>query len=160
MSQRIAYAQQYYNTYSGIELPEEIDTELDGENKIKMQNMITEAIRIANDDSYRYSQPLRNSEFYYDCSIFVSRLYQKYFNIPRLDYGTRSKGTDNIREKCKSQYVQVSMTSLQPGDVLWKDGHVGLYIGNNQVAEALNEAKGIVVQTRRTTFTEAYRIIK
>ena len=52
------------------------------------------------------------------------------------------------------------MTSLQPGDVLWKDGHVGLYIGNNQVAEALNEAKGIVVQTRRTTFTEAYRIIK
>ena len=80
MSQRIAYAQQYYNTYSGIELPEEIDTELDGENKIKMQNMITEAIRIANDDSYRYSQPLRNSEFYYDCSSFVSRLYQKYFN--------------------------------------------------------------------------------
>ena len=52
------------------------------------------------------------------------------------------------------------MSALQPGDILWKDGHVALYIGNGQLAEALNENKGIMLTTRINQFAEAYRVVK
>lgn len=159
MSTRISYAQQYYDMYSGMEAPQEINTTLTGDNKTKMQSMISEAIRIANDDTYKYSQDFRESQYYYDCSSFVSRLYTQYFGISRLDSGSAGRGTDNIRANCKSQYMQVSMNSLQPGDILWRDGHVALYIGNNQTAEAASTKSGIVVRTMGT-YTEAFRIIK
>jgi len=84
---RVARALKYYNEFAGREAPVIIHTQLTGENKEKMQKMITEAIRIANDDSYQYSQPKRESMYYYDCSSLVSRLYKQYFNISRLDYG-------------------------------------------------------------------------
>ena len=159
MATRISYAQMYYNQYQGMTAPEEIDTTLTGENKEKMQLMIAEARRIANDDRYQYSQSNRNAEFFYDCSSFVSRLYQQYFGISRLDYGTAGKGTDNIKTNC--QTFSVSMTNLQPGDILWKNGHVALYIGNNQLVEAMNEKRGIVISTYSANrFTYAFRIIK
>lgn len=156
---RIDLAQKYYDMYSGMEAPVDIVTTLTGDNKSKMQSMISEAIRIANDDRYQYSQSFRDSEFYYDCSSFVSRLYNTYFGIARLDKSGRgSRGTDIIRNVCKERYMIVSMTSLQPGDILWRDGHVALYIGNNQTAEAASTSSGILVRTKGT-FTEAYRII-
>lgn len=159
MSTRISYAWQYYNMYSGMEAPQELDTQLTGDNKAKMESMISQAIKIANDDRYQYSQSFRESQYYYDCSSFVSRLYTQYFGISRLDSGSAGKGTDNIRANCKSKYTQVSMTSLQPGDILWRDGHVALYIGNNQTAEAASTRSGIVVRTMGN-YTEAFRIIR
>lgn len=159
MATRISYAQQYYNMYNGMQAPLEINTVLTGSNKSKMQSMISEAIRIANDDNYKYSQSFRESQYYYDCSSFVSRLYTQYFGISRLDAGTAGRGTDNIRVNAKSKYTQVSLNSLQPGDILWRDGHVALYIGNNQTAEAASTKTGIVVRTMGK-YTEAYRIIK
>lgn len=159
MATRISYAKQYYDMYSGMEAPKEINTTLTGDNKVKMQSLISEAVRIANDDRYKYSQDFRESEYYYDCSSFVSRLYTQFFAISRLDSGSAGRGTDNIRANCKSQYTQVSMNSLQPGDILWRDGHVALYIGNNQTAEAASTKTGIVVRTKGT-YTEAFRIVK
>lgn len=160
MKTRIQHAEEYYSRYSG-----NINTELTGENKTKMQELIAEAKRIANDDRYGYSQPLRNEEFYYDCSSFVSRLYQKFFEIgARLDSGSGPRGTDNIRARCLRDYKKVPLTSLQPGDILWRSGHVALYIGNNKTAEALTPELGIVVMDKDARsaakkFTEAYRII-
>lgn len=158
---RIIYAQQFYEMYQGRTAPEEIETDLTGENKENMQLLIAEAKRIANDDSYTYSQTYREAEYSYDCSSFVSRLYTQYFGISRLDSGSGNRGTDNIKINCTSQYTVVNMVSLQPGDILWKDGHVALYIGNNQIAEAKNTERGIVIGTYKLgSFTEAYRIIK
>lgn len=159
MSTRIGFAQMYYEKYKGMTAPEEIETTLTGDNKQKMELMIAEAIRIANDDRYQYSQSNRNAEFYYDCSSLVARLYQQYFGISRIDYGVAGRGTDNIKENCKNNTV--SFSSLQAGDILWKDGHVALYIGNNQIVEAKNESKGIVVGTLSVNrFTYAFRVIK
>lgn len=159
MSQRTTYAQSYYQQFSGRTMLEEIETKLTGDNKLKMQQMIAEAKRIANDDRYKYSQPFRESEYYYDCSSFVSRLYLQYFSIPRLDYGSAGRGTDNIRVKCENTYTEISMTELQAGDILWRDGHVALYIGNNQTAEAVGDTEGIQIKTKGT-FTKAFRIIQ
>lgn len=159
MATRISYAQMYYSKYQGMTAPEEIDTILTGDNKQKMELMIAEAKRIANDDRYQYDQSNRNAEFYYDCSSFVSRLYQQYFGISRLDYGAAGHGTDNIKVNCQTNTV--AMTNLQPGDILWKNGHVALYIGNNQLAEAMNTQRGIVISTfSKSRFTYAFRIIR
>lgn len=161
MQTRISYAQSYYNQFQGKTAPESIDTELTGENKTKMEKMIAEAKRIANDDRYQYSQSFRESEFYYDCSSFVSRLYTQYFGMSRLDNGSYGSGTENIKSNCTSNYTVVAMTGLQPGDILWKSGHVALYIGNNQIAEAQSTATGILIGTFNAgRFTEAYRVIK
>jgi len=69
-------------------------------------------------------------------------------------------GTDNIKEKCESSYITVSFGDLQAGDILWKDGHVALYIGNNQIVEAYGEKIGIIVADFKSgRFTQAYRVI-
>lgn len=159
MSRRVSYAQQYYDEFNGKSAPEEIEgSELTGDNKTKMGQMVSEAIRIADDDRYTYSQAFRESEYSYDCSSFVSRLYQRFFGIPRLDAGTLGRGTDNIRANCEAKYREVSMTALQPGDILWRDGHVALYIGNNQTAEASSPTSGIKVKTVGN-FTKAFRVV-
>ena len=160
LGERQNRANKYYQEFQGKEPTVDIDTELTGDNKEKMQQMLTEAVRIANDDRYKYSQAFRESEFYYDCSSFVSRLYSQFFGITRLDSGSAGRGTDNIKANCKAKYSQISMSALQPGDILWKDGHVALYIGNGQLAEALNENKGIMLTTRINQFAEAYRVVK
>ena len=161
MSQRIAYAQEYLNRYSGVTVPENIDTDLTGDNKEKMQQMIDEAKRIANDDRYQYNQNLRDTEFYYDCSSLVSRLYLQYFNIPRLDYsGNAPHGTENIYNTCMANNNEVPMTDLKPGDILWTPGHAALYIGNGQTAEAFNSNDGIGIGSVGNRFTKAFRVIK
>ena len=81
MHQRIAYAQQYYNSYSGKEKPLDITTNLTGDSKTKMEALLAEAQRIANDNRYTYSQSNRFGEFQYDCSSLVYRLYSQYFGI-------------------------------------------------------------------------------
>lgn len=161
LTDRQSLAQGYYEQYQGKTAPAKVETKLTGENKTKMENLISEAIRIANDDKYQYSQPFRESEYYYDCSSYVSRLYTQCFGISRLDSGTAGRGTDNIKANCKSKYNVVSMTDLQPGDILWTDGHVALYIGNNQIAEAQGDDTGILIGTyKQNRFTEAYRVIQ
>ena len=104
---------------------------LTGKDKEKMQNLIARAIEIANDEDYQYytySQPNRYGEHSFDCSSFCARLYKKYFNIsiPSTTSGYGSTG-----------YVgNVGSVELQPGDILWREGHVELYIGNNKRAGA------------------------
>jgi len=38
---------------------------------------------------------------------------------------------------------RISANELQPGDILWRDGHVGMHIGNNQFVNAESEKNGI-----------------
>lgn len=100
---------------------------LTGDKAEKMKKLLNEAVRIANDDRYLYSQAKRYEEFYYDCSSLVFRLYKKYFGITvpttTSGYGTQYRvGRDGE-------------VKLQPGDVLWTDtpyGHVEIYIGNGK----------------------------
>ena len=41
----------------------------------------------------------------------------------------------------------VSLSELEVGDILWRSGHVGIYIGNNQVVHAGSTATGIHTST-------------
>ena len=158
LEERISRAQNYYNEFEGLEMPVNIATQLTGANRYNMIALIAEAIRIANDDTYQYSQDYRNTEFYYDCSSFVSRLYAEFFGISRLDSGSYNRGTDNIRNNSMLQRTDIN--NLQSGDILWKDGHVALYIGDGQIAEAKGVDYGIVLDVLTLNrFSEAYRLI-
>lgn len=59
-----------------------------------------------------------------DCSGFIYSAY-KHFGITLPTY-TGAYPSSN----------KVSLDELQPGDILWRSGHVALYIGNGQIIQA------------------------
>ncbi len=68
-----------------------------------------------------------------DCSGFVMSVYA-YFGVslPHSSYAMRSCGT------------AVSVSDIQPGDIVCYSGHVGIYAGNGQIINAANASTGIV----------------
>ena len=114
---RLARAKKYYNQFHGREVPvgdSRIGTiKLSGDKAAKMMQLISEAIRIADDNRYTYSQGNRYGEFQYDCSSFVARLYKKYFNFTAPSSTSGYPG-------CGYRIGSESSVDLQPGDVLWK----------------------------------------
>lgn len=159
IKERANAAEAIYKKYHGREKPDliEIDSMLTGEKAEKMKKMINEAVKIANDNRYTYSQARRYEKFYFDCSSFCARLYKQFFGIDipgtTADYGTYG-------------YVgPVNGTALQPGDVLWRNGHVEMWIGNNQrvgahTHYATHPKDDISVTTGKGNFTKVYRFIK
>ena len=47
----------------------------------------------------------------------------------------------------RSAGVEVSYENAQPGDVICYPGHVGIYIGNGQIVNAIDEAHGIGISS-------------
>jgi cell wall-associated NlpC family hydrolase len=64
----------------------------------------------------------------YDCSGFMVTMLRK--------AGIDLKGMDSSREM-KAGLPQVPKNQLQPGDLLVKNGHVAMYIGNGQMIESV-----------------------
>lgn len=130
---------------------------LSGENANKMQALLADAVRIADDDRYTYSQANRYGEFQYDCSSLISRLYKNYFNFeaPSTTHGYGS-----------NWYVgPEGSVELKPGDVLWRPGHVEMYIGNGFRVGAHTDGCAIPDQISVETynpgyFTKVYRFIQ
>ncbi len=158
---RIPYAQMFYDKYKdATEMSSSVgDVELTGDAKSKMEAMLQEAVRIANDDRYGYSQELRMSEFYYDCSSLVYRLYKKFFGIamPITTYDYPNY----------NQYYVGNPTNVQlmPGDVLWRTEHVVIYIGNGNYVAArsgrLPKPRQIeVYQDNPASYTRVYRFVQ
>lgn len=161
MDRRIASANKYYNEFKGRTAPSgdpRIGTiTLSGDNASKMMAMLTEAVRIADDNRYTYSQANRYGEFQYDCSSLVARLYKKYFDF---DAPTTTAGYGSAYNIGKDGSVE-----LKPGDVLWRPGHVEIYIGNGlQVGAHTNQCaipdQISVVSYTRGYFTDVYRFIQ
>jgi cell wall-associated NlpC family hydrolase len=53
---------------------------------------------------------------------------------------------------------EVSANSLQPGDILWKSGHVGMFIGNGRFVHAASTKSGIREDAfNKSKWTKFYR---
>ncbi len=71
-----------------------------------------------------------------DCSGFTSSVYRAFgYQIPRTSTEQRSAGKG------------ISYSDVQPGDLICYSGHVGLYIGNNQVVHASSPSTGIIISS-------------
>lgn len=67
-----------------------------------------------------------------DCSGFVQSVYSHFgISLPRTTWDMENIGTP------------VSYEEAIPGDIVLYDGHVGLYMGDGNIVNAMNEADGI-----------------
>lgn len=81
-----------------------------------------------------------------DCSGFVQSVFAHFgIALPRTSYEQRSAG------------VGVSYEEAIPGDLVCYDGHVGIYIGNGQIVNAMNPAQGIGISPATYTNILAVR---
>lgn len=168
---RQAKAREYYEQFKGMTAPTTVGAgdsrigpiSLSGENANKMVQMLTTALQIADDDSYGYVYGAAHNgpggwtansiPKYFDCSSFVGYLYYTNFGIYVGGY------TGSICSQ--GQAYKVSLSELQPGDILWRSGHVGIALGNDQYVHASNSKNGIIVSSGASSrFTQAYRYIK
>ena len=85
----------------------------------------------------------------YACQFIGNPSVYAHFGIslPRTSYEQRSAG------------YEVSYEDAQPGDLILYEGHVGLYIGNDQIVNAMNEAQGIGISSATYTNIVAVRRI-
>ena len=67
-----------------------------------------------------------------DCSGFVQSVYAHFgVSLPRTTYDMEHAG------------YAVSYEDAMPGDLILYDGHVGLYMGDGNIVNAMNKEKGI-----------------
>ncbi len=106
---------------------------------------------------YPYSQALRDSGEYYDCSSLA--FYSWNSAGVNISYGGATSAAaeaQGLNEAGKS----TSFDAMEPGDLIFystsNNGrylnitHVAVYVGNGKVVEALNENYGVVYQDVRT----------
>jgi cell wall-associated NlpC family hydrolase len=83
----------------------------------------------------KYSQTSRDGPNSYDCSSLIYYAWKAAGkNIGATWTGAYPGNTHKVGD-------------LQVGDILWKTGHVGMYVGNNQVVNAENPKNGIQLRT-------------
>jgi cell wall-associated NlpC family hydrolase len=101
----------------------------------------------------RYSQSLRMSEGYYDCSSLVYRLYK--------EAGIELSSTSSaLGEDCYKKAQIINQKDLQPGDLIFYSykengnfrniSHVAIYVGDGKMVHAANESRGVVIDPLRT----------
>ena len=67
-----------------------------------------------------------------DCSGFVQSVYAHFgVSLPRTTWDMENVGTP------------VSYDQAIPGDIILYDGHVGIYMGDGQIVNAINSSRGI-----------------
>ncbi|WP_240945086.1 C40 family peptidase [Bifidobacterium moraviense] len=83
----------------------------------------------------------------WDCSGFTSYVFRRFgVTLSHSSSAQRGSGT--------------RVTDPQPGDLMWKPGHVGIYIGNGRMVHASTPATGtLVASTSYYSGWEYYRLV-
>ena len=94
------------------------------------------ALAIADDDSHGYSQIHRNGDPDYDCSSFIwHALNQAGFDVGSYAFATPSM--PSVLQAAGFEMFEInSGTQLEPGDILLRDGHTEIYIGDGKTVGA------------------------
>ena len=75
-----------------------------------------------------------------DCSGFVQSVFANFgISLPRTSSQQRSAG------------VAVSYEEALPGDIICYDGHVGIYVGEGQIVNAMSPSEGIGISSATYT---------
>ena len=102
---------------------------------------------------YPYSQPLRNSGTHFDCSSLAYYAW----NSAGISVMTDGSNTAASEAKwCSDNDCTVKEENLKPGDLIFYSysnngrykniSHVGIYVGDGKMVEAVYEATGVVMQ--------------
>ena len=85
----------------------------------------------------------------FDCSGFTQYVYSKFgISLPRIDY----------QQRVWAQAHGTKVSDPQPGDLMWRSGHVGIYVGNGLMIHAPRPGKSVSIVPVYASF-EYYRII-
>ena len=90
--------------------------------------------------------------YVFDCSGLTQWCYaQAGIQIPR------TSEEQYVTALLSGNVLPLDESLLQPGDILWKSGHVGIYIGNNQYIHAPHTGDVVKVSSGISFFTYAIR---
>ena len=128
-------------------------------NKKKVEAFIKAAMKY---DGDTYSQPRRLEKGFSDCSSIIQKA------LTDLGWNSRPKvavTTHRMGIEGDSRFRQIPMENLERGDILWwhkyvggkYQGHVGVYLGNGKVLEAIYQGVGVYPRSR-LGWQRAYRI--
>lgn len=93
-----------------------------------------------------------------DCSGFVSWI--AYATFPG-QFPRKASTSTMVSSYVGSKLIPVSQGGLLPGDIALKKGHVLMYIGNGQWAEAAGHAEGVLYgSTHSTSYFSAYNFYR
>lgn len=85
----------------------------------------------------------------WDCSGFTSFVYRRFgVSLPHQSEAQRRMG------------VEVPAGQARPGDLMWKPGHVGIYLGNGLMVHASTPATGTLIASAGYARFRYYRIIR
>jgi len=86
----------------------------------------------------------------FDCSGFTSYVYRQLgVSLPRTSFSQSRSGTS------------ISRSDLQPGDLVYGPGHIGIYVGNGSYIHAPSPGQSVKVSplSQFTNFTKGVRVI-
>lgn len=84
----------------------------------------------------------------WDCSGFTQYVFAKFgVSLPHNS------------EAQAAALASKQVSNPQPGDLMWKPGHVGIYIGNGMMVHAATPSKGTVIGTTSWASFKYYRVV-
>jgi len=86
----------------------------------------------------------------FDCSGLIYYVYHNNFgyNIPRTAWAQGQSGT------------QISWANIQPGDLIYSSGHIGVYVGGGLMIHAATPGQGVIVSSAAAYQARGYRVAR